>query len=77
MSNVFFIYDQSNSQDSLCFVTFQWLNSYGMKPYKKQAGYGVQSHASPAVMDVAQPLSLDAKVHLLHFMLHLNITWHA
>jgi hypothetical protein len=77
LCHVFFIYDESNCQDSLCFITFQWLNNYGTKQYKKQAGYGVQSHASPAMMDVAQPLSSDAKVHLLCFMLHSNVTQHA
>jgi hypothetical protein len=59
LPNVFLAYDKS-----LCFDIFQWQNSYGMKSAKKQAGYGVQSHTSPAMMDVAQPLSPDAKVHL-------------
>jgi hypothetical protein len=61
----------------LCFVIFQWQNSYGMKSAKKQAGYGVQSHALPAMMDVAQPLSPDAKVHLLCHNLHSDVTQHA
>lgn len=41
----------------------QWQNNYGIKTGKKQAGYGMQSHSSLAEMDVAQPLSPDAKVH--------------
>jgi hypothetical protein len=59
MPNVFLVYDKC-----LCFAIFQWQNRYGMKSAKKQAGYGMQSHACPAMMDVAQPLSSDAKVHL-------------
>jgi hypothetical protein len=43
---------------------FQWQNSYGINLGKKQAGYGMQSHTSAAEMDVAQPLSTDAKVHI-------------
>jgi hypothetical protein len=42
-----------------------------MKTGKKQAGYGVQSHSSLAEMEVAQPLSPDAKVHLSS-----NVTQH-
>jgi hypothetical protein len=41
---------------------FQWQNSVRINVGKKQAGYGMQSHASIAEMDVAQPLSIDAKV---------------
>ena len=46
----------------LYYVVFQWQNSFGIKLGKKQAGYGMQSHASAAEMDAAQPLSTDAKV---------------
>jgi len=42
---------------------FQWQNSCGIHWGKKQAGYGMQSHASAAEMDAAQPLSTDDKVH--------------
>jgi hypothetical protein len=69
MPNVFFVYDKP-----LCFDIFQWQNSYGMKLAKKQAGYGVQSHASPAMMDVAQPLSSDAKVHSSQYSLKYYLT---
>ena len=46
----------------LCYVVFQWQNICGIHLGKKQAGYGMQSHASAAEMDAAQPLSRDAKV---------------
>jgi len=46
----------------LYYVVFQWQNSCGVHWGKKQAGYGMQSHASAAEMDAAQPLSTDAKV---------------
>jgi hypothetical protein len=50
----------------------QWQNSRGIKTGKKQAGYGMQSHSSLAEMEVAQPLSADAKVHFTS-----NFTQHA
>jgi hypothetical protein len=47
---------------SLYYVVFQWQNSCGIHWGKKQAGYGMQSHATAAEMDAAVPLSTDAKV---------------
>jgi len=46
----------------LYYVVFQWQNSCGIHWGKREAGYGMQSHASAAEMDAAKPLSTDAKV---------------
>ncbi|PNF16554.1 hypothetical protein B7P43_G07163 [Cryptotermes secundus] len=73
------VYKQPGKWYPLKYVAFliilqlrRWQNSYGMKSAKKQAGYGVQSHASPAMMDIAQPLSSDAKAFDAVFFIAAN-----
>jgi hypothetical protein len=61
----------------LCCVVFQWQNSYAINLGKKQAGYGMQSHTSAAEMDVAQPLSTDAKVHIYYVTVSPDAKVHA
>lgn len=50
----------------------RWQNSYAINLGKKQAGYGMQSHTSTAEMDVAQPLSTDAKAFDAVFFIAAN-----
>ncbi|XP_069689416.1 uncharacterized protein [Periplaneta americana] len=56
----------------IVFQVRRWQNIYGKKSGKKQAGYGMQSHISPVEMDIAQPLSSDAKAFDAVFFIAAN-----